>query len=156
MVQNTAPAQMARKIRWAFLFGSLLLVTGHGPTAVMAQPTATGKHLKIISITRAKEYPPPPHSVLKAKAGSVFIAVAFVPVPLKAIDDYPDMRDAVLVDSLGNKYSSIYVDLVGGQTINGKSVPEYECFVFPMKEGAKPQEMLVKGLKTDLAKTPVR
>lgn len=112
-----------------------------------ASAASKNKQFKIISITRTKEYPPPPNTALKAKDGYTFIAVTFVPVPLKGIDDYPSERDVILVDSLGEKHEMAYVQLTGA------SIPESETLVFAVKDGAKAQEMRVKGLTTnDLSK----
>jgi hypothetical protein len=128
-------------------------------TTSSASTAAPRKQFKIISITRTKEYPPPPdHPDFKSRDGYVFIAVDFVPVPLETTDDYPSfddgLRHAFLVDSLGEKHGSVTIEFAGRQKINGLTVPKYATLLFPMKEGAKPQEMLVKDLSTDLTKTP--
>jgi hypothetical protein len=121
--------------------------TSAGTASAQPAPTPKSKQFKIISITRAKEYPPPPNTALKVKEGYVFLAVTFVPVPLKSTDDYPNEQDVVLVDSLGEKHGMAYVQLTG------VPVPESETLVFAVKDGAKAQEMRVKGVMTnDLSK----
>ncbi len=116
-------------------------------------PGMTQNGFRIISIRRSKEYPPPPNTMLKARDGYVFVAVAFVPVPLNSIDDFADDQTTFLVDSQGEKHGIAYTEVVGSQHLkNGKTVPEYQCLVFPMSETAKPKEMLVKTVEIDLTK----
>jgi len=112
-----------------------------------APPTSSETHFRIISISRSKVYPPPPNTVLRAKDGFVFIVVTYVPVPLKSVDDYPDDRDAFLVDSQGKKSGAVYTALVG----NGK-IPDNGVFVFSMSEGATPKEMILSGSPVDLSR----
>jgi hypothetical protein len=129
------------------------------PAPVLSTPpeaestTMTQNGFRIISIRRSKEYPPPPNTMLKARDGNVFVAVAFVPVPLNSIDDFADDQTTFLVDSQGEKHGIAYTEVVGSQQLkNGKTVPEYQCLVFPMSETAKPKQMLVKTVEIDLTK----
>jgi hypothetical protein len=119
-----------------------------------APTEASGKRLKLISLSQVKEYPPAPNTALRAKAGYVFVAVCFVPVPLKSVDDYVDDQSAILIDSAGAKTGAVYTNLVGSKTINGNAVPEYQCLLFPMKETMKPRAMNAGGMILDLASRP--
>jgi len=127
-----------------------------GSTSTIDDAESTGttqSGFKIISVRRSKEYPPPPNTMLKARDGYVFVAVAFVPVPLNSMDDFADDHATFLIDSDGEKHGIAYTEVVGSQKLkNGQTVPEYQCLVFPMIETAKPKKMLVKTSEIDLTK----
>jgi hypothetical protein len=129
------------------LIGFTMTAFSQEPTA--PSPSSAESHFKVISISRSKVYPPPPNTELKAKEGYVFIAVTYVPVPLKSVDDFPNDRNAFLVDSQGKESGAVYTALVGKP---GK-IPDNGVFVFAMSEGATPKEMILNGSPVDLTRT---
>ena len=131
----------------AALIGFTMTSFSQEPTATSPSTSSAESHFRVTSISRSKVYPPPPNTVLRAKDGYVFIAVSYVPVPLKSTDDFPNDSDAFFVDSKGNRSGAVYFGLVG----NG-NVPDYGVFVFSMSESATPKEMILNGKSIDLTK----